>query len=103
MIFEPLWDSAQRGELILIDGGFCHWHLRKDGQLTIREIIGTRKGAGTEMLNLLKIVHGAKFILAKCPTDLASNAWYQKKGFRCVRVETTLGGRTLNVWRLELG
>lgn len=39
MIFETLCESAKRDELILVDGGFCHWHLRRDGQLTIREII----------------------------------------------------------------
>ena len=28
---------------MLADGGFCHWHLRRRGQLTIREIpIATR-------------------------------------------------------------
>lgn len=26
MIFEALFESAERGELILVDGGFCHWH-----------------------------------------------------------------------------
>ena len=38
MIFESLMDSVERGELLLVDGGFCNWHLRRDGQLTIREI-----------------------------------------------------------------
>ena len=44
MIFETLYESAQRGELLLVNGGMCHWHLRRDGQLTIREIISTRPG-----------------------------------------------------------
>ena len=59
MIFETLHESAKRGELILVDGGFCHWHLRRDGQLTIREIISTRRGAGSEMLAILKRTPGA--------------------------------------------
>lgn len=99
MIFETLWESAQRGELLLIDGGFCHWHLRRDGQLTIREIIATRRGAGSEMLATL-LTKGASAIVAKCPADLASNGWYARKGFVLVEVETTKRGRAVNVWKL---
>jgi len=99
MIFDALHDSAKRGELLLIDGGFCHWHLRRDGQLTIREIIATRKGAGSAMLARLLCVPGAESILAKCPCDLDANAWYARRGFELERVEVTPSGRTLNVWR----
>jgi hypothetical protein len=102
MIFETLWESAQRGELLLIDGGFCHWHLRRDGQLTIREIISLRKGAGTEMLEKLMLVTGAVSILARCPADLAANEWYKKRGFEQIASEQTKTGRRLLVWRLLL-
>lgn len=102
MIFDALFESAQRGELLLIDGGFCHWHLRKDGQLTIREIISTRKGAGSEMLERLKQVPGATCIVAKCPAYLKSNAWYKRRGFEMAGTETTRNGKPINVWRLEL-
>ena len=54
MCFEQLHESSNRNELILIDGGMCHWHLRRDGQLTIREIISTRPGAGSTMLDTLR-------------------------------------------------
>jgi hypothetical protein len=64
VIFDALWESARRGELLLIDGGFCHWHLRRDGQLTIREIISTRPGAGREMLDRLKAVEGATALVS---------------------------------------
>jgi hypothetical protein len=101
MIFETLYESAQRGELLLIEGGFCHWHLRRDGQLTIREIISIRSGAGTEMLEFLKR-QSAKSIFAKCPVDLDSNSWYAKRGFDLERTETTRTGRKLNCWRLML-
>lgn len=100
MIFETLWDSAQRGELLLIDGGMCHWHLRRDGQLTIREIIATRKGAGGEMLRQLLTVPGAASLFAKCPAGLASNDWYLRRGFVCETVETTKTGRRVNCYRL---
>ena len=102
MIFETLYESAQRGELMLIDGGFCHWHLRRDGQLTIREIIATRKGAGSEMLERLKQVPGAVSLLARCPDDLAANKWYEAKGFEKLQREQTKSGRYLSVWRLLL-
>jgi hypothetical protein len=102
MIFDALYKSAQRGELLLVAGGFCHWHLRKDGQLTIREIISTRPGAGTEMLEQLKQTPNATCIVAKCPAALPSNSWYAKRGFELVGTETTRSGKGLNVWRLEL-
>jgi len=102
MIFETLYESAQRGELLLIADGFCHWHLRRDGQLTIREIISTRKGAGSQMLEILKNTPNARFIIAKCPEDLESNQWYLKQGFSLERTETTKTGRKLNVWLLPL-
>lgn len=101
MIFETLHESAQRGELLLIDGGFCHWHLRRDGQLTIREIISTKPGAGSAMLTELKR-QPAQSIFAKCPVDLAANEWYRRRGFELETTETTRTGRELNHWRLRL-
>lgn len=98
MIFETLYESSKRGELLLIDGGFCHWHLRRDGQLTIREIISTRPGAGKEMLDRLKSIK-ASSIFAKCPADLQSNEWYKNMGFVLVGQEETTSGRVLNLWR----
>jgi len=102
MIFETLFESAKRGELILIDGGFCHWHLRRDGQVTIREIISIRPGAGAEMLNRLKTVSGALSLFARCPIDLEANNWYAKRGFILEGQEMTKNSRVLNLWKLTL-
>lgn len=102
MCFENLYESSKRGELTLIDGGMCHWHLRRDGQLTIREIIATRSGAGSEMLDQLRKVAGVERIVAKCPQDLASNNWYAAKGFVLDRTEQAKSGRGINVWKLAL-
>lgn len=99
MIFESLHESAEKGELILIAGGYCRWHLRKDGVITIYEILSTRPGAGSEMLAQLRAY--GRPIQAKCPADLPSNAWYLKRGFRLVTTETTRSGRVLNLWRRE--
>lgn len=102
MIFETLWESAKRGELLLMDGGFCHCHLRRDGQLTIREIISTRPGMGSVILERLRRTPGAKCIVAKCPADLESNDWYRRRGFVHIRTETSRSGRAINVWKLQL-
>lgn len=102
MIFETLNEARSRNELLLIDGGFCHWHLRRDNQLTILEIISTRPGAGSQMLEVLKQIPGAACLFAKCPADLPSNDWYERRGFSLVGIETTKKGRKLNLWRLQL-
>lgn len=102
MIFDALYESAQRGELLLIEGGFCRWHLRRDGQLTIREIISTKPGAGQKMLEILKATSGAMSIFAKCPANLPSNLWYEHKGFVWIGNETTKSGHLINLWRLML-
>lgn len=102
MIFESLYAASKRGELLLVPGGICHWHLRRDGQLTILEIIATRRGAGSQMLTRLRRTVGATCMVAKCPVDLASNGWWGRRGFTVTRVETSRSKRLLNVWRLEL-
>lgn len=102
MIFDALYESSRRGELLLVAGGFCHWHLRRDGQLTIREIISTRPGAGSEMLERLKQTPGATCIAAKCPAHLASNEWYQRREFIFAGQEMTRTGKPINIWRLSL-
>jgi hypothetical protein len=101
MIFESLHDSNEKGELILTLGGYCRWHRRRDGSITIYEILSQRKGAGSEMLQML-VARKPTAIQAKCPDDLPSNAWYARRGFRLDRFETTKSGRKLNLWRLEL-
>lgn len=106
MIFETLNESNERGELLLIEGGMCHFHLRRDGQLTIREIIVQHgyqcQGAGKRMLAYLKETPGATSIFAKCPADLPANDWYAKCGFVLEGEETTRNGRVLKLWRLGL-
>jgi hypothetical protein len=108
MIFETLYASAQRGELLLVAGGFCHWHLRRDGWLVIREIIADppHQHTGTMMLRHVQWKAGLRVfpqltlagMRAKCPADLPSNTWWARQGFDCVRVETTKTGRKVNVW-----
>lgn len=101
MIFEALYESSRRGELILLDGGYCRYHLRRDGQLTILEIISQRYGCGAEMLARMMNVPGVERIVASCPADLEANDWYRRRGFRKVRTKTSRSGRLINVWQLS--
>jgi hypothetical protein len=109
VIFETLSESAENGELLLVYGGMCHFHVRRDGVLTIREILvlpeQRGKRVGTYLLLQLRRIateKGATAIAAKCPADLEANGWYQKRGFEKVGTETAKSGREINVWRLAL-
>lgn len=103
-MFEQLYQSARRGELLLVDGGMCRYRLRLDGRLTIYEIIAHPPGygVGTRMLNLLRQVGSAKEIVARCPADLPANIWYAQRGFELMHSETIRSGRGMNTWRLAL-
>ena len=107
MIFEALWSAAQRGEVILVEGGVCHYHVRRDRQLTICEIIvlpnRQNRLIGSGILRQLRLVAkqaNCTSLLAKCPADLAANGWYEHRGFVHEATETTKTGRAVNVWRL---
>ncbi len=106
MIFNTLFESSLKNELILIDGGYCRWHLRKDGQITIHEIIvlpeQQNNGIGTMMLDILKSKKHAKSIFAKCPVNMDSNNWYKLKEFTLIGTEMTKNGTKLNLWKLEI-
>lgn len=102
MIFETLYASSKNNELLLVENAFCRWHLRKDGQLTIHEIISLQPGQGKKLLSILKKVPNALCIVAKCPKDLKANEWYAKQGFIKISEEITKTGRVLFVWKLNL-
>lgn len=107
MIFESLYESAERGELLTCEGGFLRYHRRRDHQATIHELLivpeARRKNHAQQLLRrLLEKEDGIVRVAAKCPADLESgNAWYLAMGFTCERTETTPTGRKLNVWILE--
>jgi len=104
VMFEQLYEASQKGELILIAGGLCHYHQRRDGQLTILEILilPEQQGGGKAYWILQQLLAlKPKSLFAKCPVDLIkANAWYQRQGFALEKVETTKTGRGLNCWRL---
>jgi len=104
MIFSSLYASALAGELVLVQDGMARVHLRRDGQLTIHEIIVTQpgQGIGTAILARLRCWPGAHCIVARCPVNLPGNQFYARRGFCLIAVESSRTGKGLNVWRLDL-
>ncbi len=98
MCFNITFDAYKKDEIIMIDGGFCRYHIRKDGQLTIHEIFSNKKGSGKKILSLL-LEKDCRFILAKCPKNLPANYWYERNGFFLNGVENN---GMLNVWRRNI-
>lgn len=103
--FELLFQAKKNESLLLIDGGICHYHFRRDGQCTIRVLISTKPGSGSKLF--ATVLRRAKeknmsSIVAACPADLESNNWYRKKGFNLFSTKTSKTGRALNVWLFPL-
>lgn len=110
-VYVSLEESAKTGELILVEGGLCQYHLctRRDikGQVTIHAIIvlpeKQRQGIATRMLEQLKSIPKATSIFAKCPKGTPANKWYQAMGFVLEGEETVGKNETVMCcWRLKL-
>ena len=84
MLFVALAQAAESGELLLLDGGLCRFYKRRDGQVTIRELLvlpaARRRGLGKKLVGLASI--GANRVVARCPAKYDSNAFWKKIGFR---------------------
>ena len=102
VIFEALNTAAEAGELILTDGGLCHFHRRRDRQVTIREVIvlPNRRGNGVGRRMVEQAGKGATRVVARCPADLPSNGFWRHLGFALAKVEQTKTGRSINVWEM---
>lgn len=98
MIFEALAEAAGRGELLLAEGGLCRFHLRRDGWVTVREILVLPPFRGRGLGKRLVWQAGlkARGVRARCPADLPSNGFWSALGFRLVG--TLPGKRPVNVW-----
>jgi GNAT superfamily N-acetyltransferase len=106
MIFPALMEAVERGELILVEKGFCRWHKRKDGVVVIREILvlpdARRLGIGRRMIrDIIRQWPGAK-LLARCPVADekgkvgCGNVFWKHLGFT---LTATANG--LNTWELQ--
>lgn len=106
MIFAALSEAAENGELLIVDGGMLRYHLRRDGQVVVREVVvlpvRRRRRIGAMLVRMLRTVRGGRSILAKCPADLPANRFWEALGFILDGEATTRGGRRLCVWRFDL-
>lgn len=104
MIFEALMESADKGQLILRSGAYCRYNVRRDGQLTIYEILVLPRargmGIGRSIINELKSTPGVSRLVARCPTDLPSNKFWEHMGFKLAEQVELKSGRVVNKWIL---
>jgi len=86
MIFVALQEAADHGELILVDGGICRFHRRRDGIVTVREILvlpqQRRRGIARAMMVEVFRAAGGSAVQAKCPVAYESGqAFWRAMGF----------------------
>lgn len=85
MIFAALSEAADRGELVLIEGGMCRWHRRRDGVVVVREILvlptHRKEGRGRQMLRIVQRQNPASAVVARCPVGSEANTFWQHMGF----------------------
>lgn len=97
MIFVALNEAAERGELILVDGGLCRFHRRRDGVVVIREIIVVpekrRQRIAVGMIAEVIRRCPDAVIIARCPVEYDANDFWPLAGFR---LRETADGN--NVW-----
>lgn len=95
MIYQALTEAADKGELSLVECGLCRWHLRRDGVIVIREIIVLPccRGRGKGRAMVWDLMLKGKPLLAKCPANYPSNAFWERLGFQ----KTDSGA--INTWR----
>lgn len=111
MIFSALDEAAQKGELLLVEGGLCRFHRRRDGWVSVREIIvlpsRRHDGVGRSLLNCVinraGRVANIRGLVACCPADLPANGFWEQIGFRKAGTKMAPSGRRIIVWRLDLG
>lgn len=100
MIFVALAEAAEKGELVLLEGGMCRWHRRRDGVVVIREILVLpsvrRKGIGRALIQAVYASqgNGDRVVQAKCPAKYGSNYFWQAMGFTLLS-ET----KGINLWQ----
>jgi len=102
VIFQTLLESAERGELLLVNGGMCRYHRRQDGQCTIREILVLPErrcqGIGRRLVEAVRSLAEPQCLVVRCPGNLESNGFWERMGFDLV--ETVEG---INTWRRACG
>jgi GNAT superfamily N-acetyltransferase len=97
VIFAALSESADRGELLLVQDGLCRYRLRRDGTVVVRELLvlpfRRRTGLGSRLVAEVRARHPGRPIEARCPAGYASNAFWAALGF------TLASAGEVNLWR----
>lgn len=101
MIFVVLNQAAEDDEVIFVEGGMCHFSLRRDKTiLTVHEIIVVpryrRQGIAERMVQRLREENPGYTLKAECPCEYPSNKFWEGIGCRKVGVNE---GR--NVWMMD--
>lgn len=85
MIFVALSEAADAGELLLVDGGMCRFHLRRDGVVTVKELLvlpaARRKGVGRALVEAVQERHPTSVLRAVCPAEYDANQFWKNLGF----------------------
>jgi GNAT superfamily N-acetyltransferase len=88
VIFAALSEAAERDELLLVDGGLCRYHLRRDGVVTIRELLvlpsRRREGLGRTLIHEVARRHPGALLRASCPHGSTANGYWWHMGFTLV-------------------
>ncbi|NJO93205.1 MAG: GNAT family N-acetyltransferase [Hydrococcus sp. RM1_1_31] len=101
--------GEQRNTLEIIpEIGFCHFHHRRDRQTTIYSLAVRKEhqlqGWGRLLFYRVlcsAIENNCDRIVAKCPEELSSNGFYQKLGFKLIKIEPGRK-RSLNCWQYNI-
>ena len=85
MIFSALSEAADRGELLLVEGGLCRFHRRRDGVVKIRELVvlpdWRRLGIGRALVDRVAALNPGRLLAAGCPVGYEANAFWPRVGF----------------------
>jgi len=88
VILVALSEAADCGELLLVEGGLCRFHKRRDGVVVVRELLVLpdcrRKGIGRALVAAVRQKHPGALIRAVCPAKYEANRFWEALGFRIV-------------------
>lgn len=99
MIFAALAEAASKDELLLVNGGMCRFHRRRDGVVVIREILvlpqSRLMGVGSDMVAEVQRRNPGCVIHARCPAEYEANGFWERIG--CSVIGRSEKG---NLWEL---
>jgi GNAT superfamily N-acetyltransferase len=94
MIFTALAEAADHEELLLVTGGLCRFHPRRDGIVTIRELLVLpamrREGIGRALVEEVQRRHPEAILRAVCPINYPANGFWHHIGFKAMTKGTGL-------------